>query len=99
MANKLFIGRTPEGYSLSLALEDTKEVTQYNQILRRGTFTDLVSALKEVPEEVYIQGVKVNFGSESSPIKISDSGKNMIGGLVAVLEQEAFHNFLNKLVI
>jgi hypothetical protein len=99
MVNKLFIAMTPDGYSLSISMGNIKEATQYNKILRRGNFSDLIISLKDVPEEVYKEGVQIDFGSESIPVKISESGKDIIRGLVAVFEKEAFHNFLDNLIV
>jgi hypothetical protein len=99
MTHKLFIGQSPEGYSLKISSEEEKEGIRYNTILRRGNFSDLIMSLKDVPEEVYKEGVKLDFGQESVPFPISNEGKNVIRGLVAVLEKEAFHQFLDRLEI
>ena len=99
MTNKLFIAKTPDGYSLSSSTNQDKEVTYWNQILRGGSIADLISSLTDIPNEFYLSEVKVNWGYEHPPIEIRDCEKGAIGSFVGSLEKIAFRKFLENLEI
>ena len=97
MANKLFIAKTPDGYSLSSSTNQDKEVTYWNQVLRGGSIADLVDSLSSLPEEFYLPEVKVNWGYEHPPIEIRDCEKAAINSFVGTLEKIAFRKSLENL--
>jgi hypothetical protein len=99
MTNKLFIAKTPEGYSLSKSIEDNKDVTQWEQVLRRGNLPVLLHSLATLPEEFYKEGVNVNYGYEPAIIKIPEHQKEAINNFVRTLEKIASRKSLEKISI
>ena len=99
MANKLFIAKTRDGYSLSSSTNQEKEVTYWNQILRTGSIADLICSLTDIPEEFYLAEVKVNWGYEKPIIKIPECEKAAINSFVGSLEKIAFRKYLQSISI
>ena len=92
MANKLFLAKTPDGYSLYNSTED-KDAKKY-QILRAGTFFDLIHSIANLPNEFYKEGVQVIYWNENNSIEFPEKEKDAIDTLVRKTEEIEFRKFL-----
>jgi len=88
MKNKLFIGLTPEGYSVSLAPD--QRGARYEPVLRRGkNVGDVIHSLMFLPDDFYKDGVKIEYGSESCPFPVPDIEKQRLEDIVTYFENSA----------
>jgi hypothetical protein len=87
--NILQIFTTPEGYNLrkSVGLKENK--LQYEEILRRGTLSDVIRTLVDIPDEFYKKLKKVDYGNPDWPLQISKEEKEKISGLISIFQEIA----------
>lgn len=84
--NKLSISNPPDGYSLTLPIEDDATM-KYIQILREGTAEDLHNSLARLPHGFLKAGVEIeyNYGNKSAPHKVPEAEKRTIDALLQTL--------------